>query len=91
MKAALIPHKRALARLGLSRTTVWRAMNSQIADFPAPVLVRKRIYWHEEDLPRLEQAMLRYAGRTVFEAQCPRTTQHADTTPACERVLYEAR
>ena len=73
MTRDLIHFKVVLWRLGLSRTSVWRAMRAQIPNFPGPIIIRRRLYWRESDLPRLEQAMLHYAGRTRFERQRSRT------------------
>jgi predicted DNA-binding transcriptional regulator AlpA len=62
-----LPLKRVLSELGVSRTTLWRAMNSNISGFPAPTVVRRHVYWPKSDLLALEEAVLRYRGRCVFE------------------------
>lgn len=63
----LVPHKRALACLGLSRTSVWRALGSDVPNLPTPVVVRRRLFWRQADLEALKQAMLYYEGRCAFE------------------------
>lgn len=62
-----LPLKKVLAELGVSRTTLWRAMNSNIAGFPAPTIIRRLVYWRKSEIPALEEAVLRYRGRCVFE------------------------
>jgi predicted DNA-binding transcriptional regulator AlpA len=63
----LIPQKRIAAELGVSRSSLWRAMKSGIAGFPAPVVVRRRLYWRASDMPALKDALDLFAGRTAFE------------------------
>jgi predicted DNA-binding transcriptional regulator AlpA len=63
----LLPHKRVAAELGVSRSSLWRAMKSGIAGFPTPVVLRRRLYWREADLPALKEALDRFAGRNAFE------------------------
>lgn len=67
MSDDLIPHKKMLVKLGLSRTSVWRAMQSRAKDFPKPVIVRKKLSWWVEDLPLIADAMKGYSGRGHFE------------------------
>jgi len=64
---ALVPQKRVAADLGVSRSSLWRASRSAIPGFPAPVIVRARVYWREADLPALKAALERFEGRTAFE------------------------
>lgn len=63
----LVPLKRAAEAIGVSRTSLWRARQCAIADFPEPVLVGRLIYWRRADIPKLDEAMLRYEGRGAFE------------------------
>lgn len=77
MMEGLVPHKRALAQLGLSRTSVWRATQCGIEGFPAPVIVRRRIYWRAEDLNHLVGAMMRYEGRGAFNALRAQSSTHS--------------
>jgi hypothetical protein len=65
----LVPQKRIAAELGISRSSLWRASRSAIPGFPAPVVLRARVYWLRTDLPALRAAMKRFQGRSVFEAE----------------------
>lgn len=65
----LLPLKAVAGEIGVSRTTLWRAMKSNIAGFPQPRVIRRLVFWAKSDLPRLEEAMLKYEGRRVFERQ----------------------
>lgn len=63
----LVPLKRVAEEVGMSRTSLWRAARSDIADFPAPVVIRRLVYWKRQDMERLDAALLRYRGRVKFE------------------------
>lgn len=63
----LIPLKQVAEEVGMSRTSLWRACRSDIPDFPAPVIIRRLVYWKKQDLERLDAALLRYRGRVKFE------------------------
>ncbi len=65
----LIPQKRIAAELGVSRSSLWRASRSAIAGFPAPVVVRARVYWRRADLPALKTALEKFQGRKAFEKE----------------------
>lgn len=65
----LVPQKRIAAELGVSRSSLWRASRSSIPDFPAPVVLRARVYWLSTDLPALRLAMERFQGRKAFEKE----------------------
>lgn len=65
----LIPLKQVAEEVGMSRTSLWRATRSNIPDFPAPVVIRRFVYWRREDLERLDAALMRYLGRVNFERQ----------------------
>lgn len=67
MSDDLVPHKVMLTKLKLSRTSVWRAMVVDAAGFPAPVIVRRRMYWSEENLQEIAARMKVYVGRREFE------------------------
>lgn len=67
MSDDLVPHKTMLAKLGLSRTSVWRAMQSNIVGFPTPVVVRRRMHWSDENLSEIAACMKAYVGRREFE------------------------
>lgn len=55
--------------LAISRWTLWRASRSDLPDFPAPVIVSRRVYWTKTDLERLEAAIMFFQGRCVFDRQ----------------------
>lgn len=63
----LIPQKRVLAELEISRSGLWRAKQSNIEGFPAPTIVRGRLYWRSSELPALRAALDQFRGRKVFE------------------------
>lgn len=63
----LVPLKKVAEEVGMSRTSLWRATRSDIADFPAPVVIRRLVYWKRQDMERLDAALLRYRGRVKFE------------------------
>jgi len=64
----LVPQKRVASQLCVSRSTLWRASHSNIAGFPAPIVVRSRVYWRQADLPALQAAIDSFKGRGAFEA-----------------------
>ncbi len=63
----LIAQKRVMSELNISRAGLWRARNSGIKTFPAPTIVRTRVYWRRTDLPALRAALTQFRGRAVFE------------------------
>jgi|CXWL01.1.fsa_nt_gi predicted DNA-binding transcriptional regulator AlpA len=67
MSDDLVPHKTMLTRLGLSRTSVWRAMHSNMPDFPKPVIIRRKVLWNADDVARIASCMERYCGRGEFD------------------------
>ena len=69
MRTDLLPLKRVAAQLGISRSSLWRASRSGIANFPAPTIIRKRVFWRPEDLEALRLAIDVYPGRKAFEEQ----------------------
>lgn len=64
----LVHLKRVLSEVGVSRSTLWRALNSKIGGFPQPVIVRRRVYWRRKELAAIDQAMDAYRGRLAFDA-----------------------
>jgi predicted DNA-binding transcriptional regulator AlpA len=65
----LVPLKKVIHDLGVSRTTMWRAMRCNIEGFPAPVVIRRRVHWRNADIEQLEAALLCYEGRCAFDRQ----------------------
>jgi CO dehydrogenase/acetyl-CoA synthase gamma subunit (corrinoid Fe-S protein) len=63
----LVPQKRVAYEMGVSQTTLWRASRSDLPDFPPPVVIRKKVYWRKADLAALEDALMYFQGRGVFE------------------------
>lgn len=66
-RADLIPQKAVADDLCVSLTTLWRARKSKLDGFPAPLIVKGAVFWKKSDLPQLEDAMLTFRGRGVFE------------------------
>jgi predicted DNA-binding transcriptional regulator AlpA len=69
MLKELIPQKRVTAELGISRSSLWRASRSDLAGFPAAVVLRARVYWRRTDLPALRAALASFRGRRAFEEE----------------------
>lgn len=63
----LIPQKAVADELCVSITTLWRARSSKLEDFPPPVIVQGAVFWRKGDLDQLEEALLKFKGRGVFE------------------------
>jgi len=63
----LLPLKAVADELCVSITTLWRARNSRLANFPEPVIVHGAVFWKKADLEQLEEAILTFKGRGVFE------------------------
>lgn len=76
----LIPLKRIVARLGVSRATLWRV--SRTAGFPPAVRMLGRIYWRERDLSDMEAALDCFQGRSSFE----RARRHAKACQAATKA-----
>ncbi|WP_135209833.1 hypothetical protein [Vitreimonas flagellata] len=51
----------------MSITTLWRARSSKLEGFPTPVIVQGAVFWRKADLDQLEDALLKFKGRGVFE------------------------
>ncbi len=67
MTKDLLPLKVVIEELGVSRATLWRIRQSGIAEMPAAVVRSRMLFWRRIDLPKLEDACLRYQGRISFE------------------------
>ena len=79
-----IPLKQIAGAIGISRSTLWRARKA-VTDFPAPLVVRGRLFWCEDDVPELQEALTRYQGRTAFEVEQRRAALRAEKTRLQER------
>lgn len=66
-RADLLPQKAVADELCVSITTLWRARSSRLEGFPQPVIVGGAVFWKKADLERLEDALLKFKGRGVFE------------------------
>ena len=64
----LVPLKKVLGALGVSRATLWRASKS-VASFPAPTLVGGRVYWRSNELGTLRDSLDAFRGRNAFERE----------------------
>lgn len=63
----LVPQKVIAEDLCVSVVTLWRARQSNIPDFPEPVVIRNMIFWRKEDVQQLEDALMKFEGRGKFE------------------------
>jgi hypothetical protein len=63
----LVPQKAVAQDLCVSLVTLWRARNSRLPGFPDPVVLRGMIFWRKSDLDKLEDALMKFDGRTKFE------------------------
>ncbi len=63
----LIPQKAVADELCVSITTLWRARSSKLEGFPPPVIVQGAVFWRKADIDQLEDALLKFKGRGVFE------------------------
>jgi len=64
----LVPLKKVLGALGVSRATLWRVSRT-VPSFPSPTVVRSRVYWRASDLSVLKDAIASYSGRGAFERE----------------------
>ena len=62
-----MPQKAVADELCVSITTLWRACSSKLEGFPPPVIVQGAVFWRKADLDQLEDALLKFKGRGVFE------------------------
>lgn len=65
----LVPQKVVAEDLCVSLVTLWRARKSNLPNFPAPIVIKNMIFWRRTDLEKLENALLRFRGRSEFEKQ----------------------
>ncbi len=80
--ADLVPQKVVADDLCVSLATLWRARRSNLPGFPAPVIVRNKVFWRKADLGKLEDALLQFQGRGKFEQERERSKRIAVMTKA---------
>jgi hypothetical protein len=78
----LVPQKVIAEDLCVSLVTLWRARQSGIPGFPAPVIFRNMVFWRKADLDRLEDALLKFEGRGRFEERRERSERIAKLAKA---------
>ncbi len=78
-KDELIPLKRVLDKVGVSRATLWRASRSGMEGFAPPTIVRGRLYWKKMELPAIENALDDYQGRGAFDRQRQRDRRRTES------------
>lgn len=80
--ADLVPQKVVADDLCVSLATLWRARRSNLAGFPVPVIIRNMVFWRKTDLGKLEDALLKFEGRTKFERERKHSKRIAVMTKA---------
>jgi hypothetical protein len=78
----LVPQKVIAEDLCVSLVTLWRARQSGIPGFPAPVIFRNMVFWRKADLDQLEDALLKFEGRGQFEERRERSQRIAKLAKA---------
>lgn len=78
----LLPQKAVADDLCVSLVTLWRARKSNIPGFPEPVMFHNMVCWRKVDLQTLEDALLKFEGRTKFEERRDRSRKIAALTKA---------
>lgn len=63
----LVPLKRVLEAVGVSRATLYRAALSGIEGFPEPTIKRRRVYWRAKEIEAIERGLDGYQGRGEFD------------------------
>jgi predicted DNA-binding transcriptional regulator AlpA len=63
----LVPLKAVAEDLCVSKSTLWRARQSNLPGFPEPTIIRRQVFWKRSELDALEDALLQFKGRSVFE------------------------
>lgn len=77
-----MPQKAVADDLCVSLVTLWRARQSGIPGFPEPVIYRNMVFWKKADLDKLEDALLKFEGRSKFEERRDRSKRIAALTKA---------
>ncbi len=65
----LVPLKAVVEDLCVSKSTLWRARNSDLPGFPKATIIRRQVFWKESELGALEDALILFKGRAVFDEQ----------------------
>lgn len=65
----LVPLKAVVEDLCVSKSTLWRARQSNLPGFPKPTILRRQVFWRKSELDALETALMQFAGRSAFDAQ----------------------
>jgi len=63
----LLAMKEVAYEVGVSIVTLWRASRCNLPGFPAPIVVRRKVFWRRSDLTALEDSLMYYKGRGDFE------------------------
>ena len=83
----LVPLKAVAEDLCVSKSTLWRARQSNLPGFPKPTVIRRQLFWKGSELSALEDALLQFKGRQVFDAQ----RAHAKKVAAIQRARRAAK
>jgi predicted DNA-binding transcriptional regulator AlpA len=84
----LVPLKRVLDEVGVSRATLWRALKSDLEGFPKPTVKRRRVYWRRDEVKDIDNALDAYLGRGAFDQKRRRDQLRPQER---HRVLTELR
>jgi predicted DNA-binding transcriptional regulator AlpA len=82
----VIPQKRVAYEVGVSQTTLWRALKSDLPNFPAPVVIRKKVYWRKADLPALEDALMSFQVAACLNGS--KRKQRGECRPRALSIRY---
>lgn len=82
-----LPQKAVAQDLGVSLATLWRARSSNLPDFPEPTIIRGQVFWKKSELQALEDALMQFKGRSVFERQ----RNHAGKVSALRKLRANAK
>jgi hypothetical protein len=87
----LIPQKAIAADLCVSLVTLWRARRSGIPGFPEPIVLRNMVFWRSDDVHQLEEALLKFEGRSKFEEHRIRSRRNANLMKAQPKSKRQKR
>lgn len=74
----LVPLKQVLEEVGVSRTTLWRALRSGIDGFPKPTAKSGRVFWKRSQIAALDAGLGAYKGRGQFDTRRQQQQAHRD-------------